>query len=149
MGIYPTDGYQDRNGELLLRCAQELSLEIVNLHPDCEGESTWCAHNSQSTIDYALVSPRLAARLTQMHIDEDGHFSLGSDHNRLRLSFPACTHKPNRMQPQAATPLAPVNPFNKTSCPGVRGVPPEEEGADVLSICAHSAFSHAHPHGAG
>ncbi|KAH7946963.1 hypothetical protein HPB52_006438 [Rhipicephalus sanguineus] len=23
----------------------------------------------------------------QMHIDEDGHFSLGSDHNRLRLSF--------------------------------------------------------------
>lgn len=98
--IEPIDGYQDRNGELLLCCAQELRLEIANLRTDCEGETTWCARNARSTIDYALVSPRLAARITRMHIDEDGSFSLGSDHNRLLLSFSASARHENRLPPQ-------------------------------------------------
>ncbi|KAH6945254.1 hypothetical protein HPB50_007682 [Hyalomma asiaticum] len=85
------DGYQDRNGELMIRCSQELSLDRVNLRANCQGEFTWCARNSRTTIDYALVSSKLGAHITQMHIDEDGRFSLGSDHNRLRLSFPSST----------------------------------------------------------
>ncbi|KAH7963555.1 hypothetical protein HPB52_021631 [Rhipicephalus sanguineus] len=85
--IPATDGYLDYNGELLLRCAEQLSLEIVNLRNDCEGCFTWCARSSRSTIDYALVTAKLAARIAQVHIDEDGQFSLGSDHNRIRLSF--------------------------------------------------------------
>ncbi|KAH7946585.1 hypothetical protein HPB52_001620 [Rhipicephalus sanguineus] len=83
------DGYQNRNGELMIRCTRELSLEVVSLRADCEGEFTWCARNSRTTIDYALVSSKLGAHIAQMHIDEDGHFSLGSDDNRLRLSFSA------------------------------------------------------------
>ncbi|KAH7953084.1 hypothetical protein HPB49_004273 [Dermacentor silvarum] len=43
----------------------ELSLEIVNLRADCKGEFTWCARGSRSTIDYVLVSAKLAARITQ------------------------------------------------------------------------------------
>ncbi|KAH7943509.1 hypothetical protein HPB52_009165 [Rhipicephalus sanguineus] len=85
--IPATDGYLDYNGELLLRCAEQLSLEIVNLRNDCEGCFTWCARSSRSNIDYALVTAKLAARIAQVHINEDGQFSLGSDHNRIRLSF--------------------------------------------------------------
>ncbi|KAH6925290.1 hypothetical protein HPB50_003358 [Hyalomma asiaticum] len=84
--IPATDGYLDYNGKLL-RCAEQLSLEIVNLRTDCEGCFTWCARSSCSTIDYALATAKLAARIAQVHIDEDGQFGLGSDHNRIRLSF--------------------------------------------------------------
>ncbi|KAH7951110.1 hypothetical protein HPB52_004741 [Rhipicephalus sanguineus] len=82
--IPATDGFLDYNGQLLLRCAEQLSLEIVDLRADCEGCFTWCARSSRSTIDYALVNAKLAARITQIHIDEEGQFSLGSDHNRIR-----------------------------------------------------------------
>lgn len=85
--IPATDGYLDYNGKLLLQCAEQLSLEIVNLRTDCEGCFTWCARTSRSTIDYALVTAKLAARIAQVHIDEEGQFSLGSDHNRIRLLF--------------------------------------------------------------
>ncbi|KAH7954694.1 hypothetical protein HPB49_020982 [Dermacentor silvarum] len=98
--IHPSDGYQDHNGKILLRCAEELSLEIVNLRADCKGEFTWCARGSRSTIDYALVSAKLAARITQVHIDEAGQFSLGSDHNRIRLSFSASAHQASCVRPQ-------------------------------------------------
>ncbi|KAH7963682.1 hypothetical protein HPB52_022410 [Rhipicephalus sanguineus] len=82
--IPATDGFFDYNGQLLLRCAEQLSLDIVNLRANCEGCFTWCARSSRSTIDYALVTAKLAARITQIHIDEEGQFSLGSDHNRIR-----------------------------------------------------------------
>ncbi|XP_077520207.1 dorsal-ventral patterning tolloid-like protein 1 [Amblyomma americanum] len=39
------------------------------------------------TVDCALLSTRLADRITQVHRDEDERFSPRSDHNRLLLSF--------------------------------------------------------------
>ncbi|KAH6933398.1 hypothetical protein HPB50_014507 [Hyalomma asiaticum] len=97
--IPATDGYLDYNGKLLLRCAEQLSLEIVNLRTDCEGCFTWCARSSCSTIDYALATAKLAARIAQVHIDEDGQFSLGSDHNRIRLSFSTGGSRTGRRSP--------------------------------------------------
>ncbi|KAH7932191.1 hypothetical protein HPB52_024832 [Rhipicephalus sanguineus] len=81
------DGFQDTNGELLLTLARTLALEVLNLRPECEGQYTWSARNSRSCIDYVLATPALARRLTHMNIDENGEFSIGSDHNRIKLSF--------------------------------------------------------------
>ncbi|KAH9377410.1 hypothetical protein HPB48_016787 [Haemaphysalis longicornis] len=49
--IQPLDGLQDPNGDLMLQAAQELSLEVLNLRPDCEGEFMWCARSSRSCIE--------------------------------------------------------------------------------------------------
>lgn len=87
--IQELDGYTDHNGKLLLEMAQELSLEIANLRADCEGTCTWCARGQSSCIDYALVSQNLGKTLQDIHIDEEGRYSLGSDHNRIRLQFKA------------------------------------------------------------
>lgn len=81
------DGRNDANGRLLLQLAQELNLVIANLEPRCEGQATWCARGSSTTIDYALVTPNLLSALRTVAVDEDGLYSLGSDHNRLRLDF--------------------------------------------------------------
>ncbi|KAH7985912.1 hypothetical protein HPB49_026218 [Dermacentor silvarum] len=83
------DGYQDRNGGLMLQLAERLSLEVANLRPDCIGETTWSARNSRSCIDYALTSPNLTAHMTRVHVGESGQFSLGSNHNRIALTFSA------------------------------------------------------------
>lgn len=85
--IQPLDGFQDSNGELLLQTADALDLKVLNLRADCEGEFTWCARNNRSCIDYALASGGLAQRVTRMHIDEEGAFSVGSDHNRIKLTL--------------------------------------------------------------
>lgn len=90
------DGYQDRNGGLMLQLAERLSLEVANLRPDCIGETTWSARNSRSCIDYALTSPNLTAHMTRVHVDESGQFSLGSDHNRIALTFSASAHRVHR-----------------------------------------------------
>ncbi|KAH7985355.1 hypothetical protein HPB49_026464 [Dermacentor silvarum] len=81
------DGFTDSNGQLLLQMAEDLQLEIANLGSSCDGQVTWCACGSCTSIDYALVSPRLGALLRRMDIDEKGLYSLCSDHNRLLLEF--------------------------------------------------------------
>ncbi|KAH7980847.1 hypothetical protein HPB49_019628 [Dermacentor silvarum] len=90
------DGYQDRNGGLMLQLAERLSLEVANLRPDCIGETTWSARNSRSCIDYALTSPNLTAHMTRVHVGESGQFSLGSNHNRIALTFSASAHRVHR-----------------------------------------------------
>ncbi|KAH7982225.1 hypothetical protein HPB52_003503 [Rhipicephalus sanguineus] len=81
------DGFQDFNGDLVDLTARELNLEIANLRSDCEGEFTWCARNSHSCIDYVLMSPKLSRHVTSITIDEEGKFSVGSDHNRIKLTL--------------------------------------------------------------
>ncbi|KAH7973798.1 hypothetical protein HPB49_005309 [Dermacentor silvarum] len=78
----------------IMRCiredtAQDLSLEVLNLLPDCEGEFTWCARTSRSCFDYVLASHKLAQRVQRVHIDEAGQFSASSDHNRIKVTFTA------------------------------------------------------------
>lgn len=89
--IAELDGWEDSNGRRLLKIAEELQLEMVNLRPTCEGQYTWCARGSKTCIDYALVSHELGKNITQGHIDEEGDHSVGSDHNRLRLDFSKAT----------------------------------------------------------
>ncbi|KAH6946036.1 hypothetical protein HPB50_011279 [Hyalomma asiaticum] len=90
------DGFQDFNGDLVDLTARDLNLEIANLRDDCEGEFTWCARNSRSCIDYVLISPKLSRHVTSVTIDEDGKFSVGSDHNRMKLTFSTSTWRQKR-----------------------------------------------------
>ncbi|KAH7981902.1 hypothetical protein HPB52_001750 [Rhipicephalus sanguineus] len=117
------DGYTDHNGRLLLEMTQELSLEIANLRADCEGTYTWCARGLSSCIDYALVSPGLGKSLRNVHIDEEGRHSLGSDHNRLRLQFEASPWRQKVKKHEPATRFLPDAAYEEVAnefelCPG-------------------------------
>lgn len=101
--ISELDGYTDANGALLMQLADDLNLSIANLDPRCEGQVTWCARSSKTSIDYALVSPRLNSLLRCIHIDEEGAFSLGSDHNRLRLDFSHSNHRVKEHKTQTSS----------------------------------------------
>ncbi|KAH7952342.1 hypothetical protein HPB52_022016 [Rhipicephalus sanguineus] len=89
--IQEIDGFLDFNGDLMQQCTRRHNLEVANLRPDCEGEFTWCARNSRTCIDYVLVSSRLACQVKHISIDEEGDFSIGSDHNRIRLTICSST----------------------------------------------------------
>ncbi|KAH6940976.1 hypothetical protein HPB50_011540 [Hyalomma asiaticum] len=97
--ISELDGYTDANGNLLLRLAERLQLNIANLDPRCEGKYTWCARGSATSIDYVLVSHRLTRLLNSLHIDEEGNYSAGSDHNRMRIDFSRTQHRGVAMDP--------------------------------------------------
>lgn len=121
--IQELDGYTDHNGRLLLEMTQELSLEIANLRADCEGTYTWCARGLSSCIDYALVSPGLGKSLRNVHIDEEGRHSLGSDHNRLRLQFEASPWRQKVKKHEPATRFLPDAAYEEVAnefelCPG-------------------------------
>ncbi|KAH6945790.1 hypothetical protein HPB50_009948 [Hyalomma asiaticum] len=90
--ISELDGYTDPNGNLLLWLAERLQLNIANLDPRCEGKYTGCARGSATSIDYVLVSHRLTRLLNSLHIDEEGNYSAGSDHNRMRIDFSRTQH---------------------------------------------------------
>lgn len=105
------DGYQDFNGDLVLKLAQEFSLEIANMRVDCEGDFTWCVRNSRSCIDYALVSGKLATHITKVHIDESGDHSVGSDHNRVKISFSSSVFRRPTMNHRPAHRYVPVTAF--------------------------------------
>uniref|UniRef100_L7LU83 Putative tick transposon n=1 Tax=Rhipicephalus pulchellus TaxID=72859 RepID=L7LU83_RHIPC len=85
--ISELDGYTDANGSLLMQLAERLQLDIANLDPRCEGKYTWCARGSATSIDYVLVSHNLTRLLNSLDIDEEGDYSIGSDHNRIRIDF--------------------------------------------------------------
>lgn len=60
-------------------------------------ESTWCARGSATSIDYVLVSHNLSRLLNSLDIDEEGNYSVGSDHNRMRIDFSRTQYlKPRR-----------------------------------------------------
>ncbi|KAH7953359.1 hypothetical protein HPB49_007349 [Dermacentor silvarum] len=92
------DGYTDHNGTLVQSLSDELCLCIVNLRGDCVGAVTWCARGSRTCIDYALVSQGLNSSLRSVHIDEDGRYSIGSDHNRIKLVFTASTWRKTKRE---------------------------------------------------
>ncbi|KAL3214833.1 hypothetical protein MRX96_051417 [Rhipicephalus microplus] len=87
------DGFQEHNGALMLQLTETFSLAFTNFRPDCIGETTWSARNSRSCIDYILTSPNLAAHLTRVHVDDSGRYSLGSDHNRIALTFSSSVNR--------------------------------------------------------
>ncbi|XP_037502252.1 uncharacterized protein LOC119376525 [Rhipicephalus sanguineus] len=89
--IQEIDGFLDFNGDLMQQCTRRRNLNVANLRPDCEGEFTWCARNSRTCIDCVLVSSRLACQVKHISIDEEGDFSIGSDHNRIRLTICSST----------------------------------------------------------
>ncbi|KAH7969417.1 hypothetical protein HPB52_017828 [Rhipicephalus sanguineus] len=112
----PTEGafFRETNGSLLVQLAEDLSLEVTNLRPDCEGMDTWCARSSQSCIDYALVSRKLAMHIARVHVDESGQYSVGSDHNRIKLTFAASAyHRTRRRHRSPARWYLPVATYDE------------------------------------
>lgn len=77
----------DASGNLLLGLAEDEGLVIGNLTGKCTGRVTWAVRDLQSCIDYCLMSEGLYAVLDAMIIHEDGKGNLGSDHNRIVLTF--------------------------------------------------------------
>lgn len=81
------DGHTDTTGRMLEEFCEALDLVLVNAQVKCDGKITWERNNSQSTIDYCLMSRKLYNRLGGMEIDEEGTKSLGSDHKRIKIRF--------------------------------------------------------------
>lgn len=77
----------DASGNLLLGLAEYEGLVIGNLTGKCTGRVTWAVRDLQSCIDYGLMSEGLYAVLDSMIIPEDRKGNLGSDHNRVVLTF--------------------------------------------------------------
>lgn len=81
--IMERGGKQDRNGDLMKELVENNSLEIGNLLEQCEGQITWQRKNQKSSIDFVLMNEEATMRTTKIKIDEEGLWSLGSDHNRI------------------------------------------------------------------
>lgn len=65
----------------MLKFPQEFSLEITNLRMDCA-----CITVDLASITHSYLE-KLAAHLMKIHIDRSGVHSVGSDHNRVKISF--------------------------------------------------------------
>lgn len=82
----------DASGNLLLG----LAAVIGNLTGKCIGRVTWAIRDLQSCIDYCLMSEGVYAVLDSMVIYKDGEGNLGSDHNRIVLTFRGHDHRSRR-----------------------------------------------------
>ncbi|KAH7972898.1 hypothetical protein HPB52_018512 [Rhipicephalus sanguineus] len=143
--ISELDGYTDANGKLLTQLAERLQLEILNAASRCEGQTTWCARGSGTSIDYALASDGLVKALRRLHIDEEGMHSIGSDHNRLRLDFSKAQHqKPDSKRRLTPNRYLPVNSLEKVAEQFERS--PERENAktyeEYVSVLCHIMERH-------
>ncbi|KAL1475909.1 hypothetical protein MTO96_036940, partial [Rhipicephalus appendiculatus] len=87
--IEELDMATDRTGKLLLDWVEKMELVIVNTTEKCKGTITWAARTNTSCIDYCLISSGLLPQLTDMHVDENGEESIGSDHHSIKLRFGA------------------------------------------------------------
>lgn len=72
------DGYADTAGNMLLYLCEERNLVLVNTEDNSQRKITYEAGRCRSSIHYSLMSRKLYTRLTRMHRDENGEFSLGS-----------------------------------------------------------------------
>ncbi|KAL3196344.1 hypothetical protein MRX96_001679 [Rhipicephalus microplus] len=68
--IYEVDGYTDANGRLLSQLAEQIQLDFLNTSSRWEGQRTWCARGSGTSIDYYLASEGLGKALRRLHIGE-------------------------------------------------------------------------------
>ncbi|KAL1430218.1 hypothetical protein MTO96_015283 [Rhipicephalus appendiculatus] len=87
--IEDLDGKTDRAGKLLLTWVERLDMIIVNTTEKCTGRTTWAARETETCIDYCVMTSDVFPRLSSMAIDSAGTRSLGSDHNNITLSFGA------------------------------------------------------------
>ncbi|KAG0440868.1 hypothetical protein HPB47_016144 [Ixodes persulcatus] len=99
------DGREDNNGTMMRQLAEDVELEILNLREDCEGQHTWMVRDRRTCIDYALASKRLGSNLQKVVVDEEGEWSVSSDHNSIFLHFGTVRGTPSRSQPKVVTQL--------------------------------------------
>lgn len=86
-------GREDKNGTLLKQMCEMNCLNMGNLLPECEGKITWQRGSQRTTIDYVLLNDIATRMLKKISIDEDGLWSVGSDHNRILVTLNTCTQK--------------------------------------------------------
>ncbi|KAG0411987.1 hypothetical protein HPB47_010874 [Ixodes persulcatus] len=90
------DGREDNNGRMMRRLAEDLELEILNLREDCEGQHTWIVRDRRTCIDYELASKRLGTNRQTVVVDEEGEWSVNSDHKIIFLHFDTVRGTPSR-----------------------------------------------------
>ena len=78
----------DKQGELLLKLADERDLEIANV-TRAAGEVTWERPNNEekSAIDYILLNDKARIKLSKMEVDENRRIENHSDHNMIILDY--------------------------------------------------------------
>lgn len=95
------NGREGNNGRMMKRLAEDLEREL--LREDCEGQHTWMARDRRTCIDYALASKRLGSNLQKVVVDEEGEWSVSSDHNSIFLHFGTVRGTPSRSQRKVVT----------------------------------------------
>ncbi|KAH6939744.1 hypothetical protein HPB50_021373 [Hyalomma asiaticum] len=93
--IQSLDGFQDRNGDLLIETAQVVLLEGLNFRPDCKREFTWCARTRCSCMDYALAAHKLAMKRADLAPEATAI----NKHNLYFLNLAGSTQKAARAIP--------------------------------------------------
>lgn len=93
---------QSSNGDLLEDLVDITDMIILNTDEKCTGEVTWNRGPLKSVIDYALCSSAMYDTIESMCIDEEQHYSIGSDHNFfiIKAHLPGKTSKASRPQPK-------------------------------------------------
>lgn len=81
------DPVLNSNGTRLLNFRDDSDLNILNCSKLCSGKITWSRGNLKSTIDYMLCSDDFMNRVSNLVIDEERKYGLGSDHNVLLLTL--------------------------------------------------------------
>ena len=78
----------DKQGELLLRLADERDMEITNI-TIAEGKVTWQRPNSEekSAIDYVLVNHKARLKIDRVEIDDTRRIENHSDHNMIITDY--------------------------------------------------------------
>lgn len=63
-------------------------MEIMNMSPKCKGKWTWMSRGSKTTIDYILMSDKLAGRTGEIIIDkEEIRWGIGADHAWIQIEL--------------------------------------------------------------
>ena len=77
----------NKNGELLLKSAEDNNLILLNDHPSTEGLITWKRNDQESVIDFILVNNKMLNFFQSMIVDESKSMYDLSDHNFISATF--------------------------------------------------------------
>ena len=73
----------DCRAKFLSRISEVGGLRIMNFEHCTRGKWTWHGRGKRSVLDYVLMTQGMADRTTQVTVDDDGWFDIGSDHNLI------------------------------------------------------------------
>ena len=73
----------DCRAKFVPRLCEVVVFRTVNFEAITKGKWTWQGGKKRSVIDYVLASQGIAYSVTQMTVDDERWFDIGSDHNLI------------------------------------------------------------------